>query len=124
MKQQKLAPQTKADDDKPPVVNQIEVHNEPDDGEDLAYLLWNLQMNNKETTKPHYETDECNCDKEGPDPQIHVILGGNGMASVFPVEIDSYATKCFFYDSGASHSCMSYGCFKSAFPTEVPKKKG
>ena len=67
-------------------------------------------MDNNETTKPHYDTDECNCDNEGPDPQTNVILSGNGMASEFPIEIDSYAAKCL-YDSGASHSCMSYRCF-------------
>ena len=46
MKNQRLAPQTKADDDKGPTVNKVEVHNEPDDDEDLVYLLWNLQMDN------------------------------------------------------------------------------
>ena len=116
-----MAPQTEVDDDKGPTVNKVEVHNEPDDDEDLAYLLWNLQMDNNETTKPHYDTDECNCDNEGPGPQINVILSGNGMASEFPIEIDSYAAKCL-YNSRASHSCMSYRCFKSAFPTEVPKR--
>ena len=122
MKKQKLTPQTKADDDKDVTVNKVEVHNEPDDDdEDLAYLLWNLQLDNKETTKPLYDTDECNCDNEGPDQKINAILSGNGMASEFPIEIDSYAAKCL-YDSGASHSCMSYRCFKSAFPLKSPKK--
>ena len=41
------------------------------------------------------------------------------MASGFPVNIGSYATKCLF-DSGASYSCMSYRCFKSAFPLIIP----
>ena len=65
---QKLAPQTKADDDKGPTVSKVEVHNEPDDDEDLAYLLWNLQMDNNSTTEPHYDTDGCNCDNEGSRP--------------------------------------------------------
>ena len=78
-------------------------------------------MDNSKTTEPHYDTEKHNCDNEGPDPQINVILSGNGMALEFPVEIDSYATKCL-YDSGASHSCMSYRCYKSAFPTDIPKK--
>ena len=43
------------------------------------------------------------------------------MASEFPVEIGAYATNCL-YDSGASHSCMSYQCFKTAFPTAVPNE--
>ena len=75
-KKQKLAPQTKADDDKGPPVNKIEVHHEADDDEDLAYLLWNLPMDNNETMEPHHDTDEWNCDNEGPDPQINVILSG------------------------------------------------
>ena len=54
MKKQKFAPQTKVDDDKGPNINKVEVHNEPGDDEDLVYLLWNLQMENNETTKPHY----------------------------------------------------------------------
>ena len=78
-------------------------------------------MDNKETTEPHYDTDECNCDNEAPDPQINVILSGNGMALEFPVKMDSYATKCL-YNSDTSHPCMSYRCFKSVFPAEVPKK--
>ena len=119
-KRQKLTPQTKVDNDKCSTVNMVEVHNEPDDDEDLAYSLWNLQMDNNETTESHYDTDECNCDNEGPEPQINVILSGYGMASEFSIEIDSYATKCH-YDSGARHSCMSYRYFKSAFSTEVPK---
>ena len=96
-------------DDKGPTVNKIEVHNETDDDEDLAYLLWNLQMDNNEMSKPHYDTDECNYDNEGPDPQINV-MSGNGMASEFPVEIDSYATKCLHY-SAASHTCKSCKVF-------------
>ena len=52
--------------------------------------------------------------------QINVILSNTGMASEFPVQMGNFTTKCLF-DSGASHSCMSYRCFKSAFLTEAPE---
>ena len=113
-KQQKNAPHTKTDDDKGPKVNKIEVHNEPDDDEE--YLLWNLHMANNEDT----ETEEHDSD-EVPSPQINVILTGNGMASKFSAKFGTYSTKCLF-DSGTSHSCVSYRCFKSAYPPEVPNK--
>ena len=41
------------------------------------------------------------------------------MASEFPVNIGSYVITCLF-DSGTSHSYMSYRCFKSAFPLTIP----
>ena len=74
-------------------------------------------MANNEDTEP----EEHNSDSEIPSPQINVILTGNGMASKFPTKFGTYSTKCLC-DSGASHSCVSYRCFKSAYPTEVPNK--
>ena len=112
-KQQKNAPHTKPDDDKGPKVNKIEVHNEPDDDEE--YLLWNLHMANNEDTEP----EEHDSDNEVPSPQINAILTGNGMASKFPAKFGTYSTICLF-DSGASHPCVSYRCFKSAYPSEIP----
>ena len=43
------------------------------------------------------------------------------MTSKFPAKFGTYSTKCLL-DSGASHSCVSYRCFKSAYLTEVPNK--
>ena len=114
-KQQINTPHTKTDDNKGPKVIKIEVHNELDDDEE--YLLWNLHVADNEDMKP----EEHNSDNEVPSPQINVILTGNGMASKFPAEFGTYSTKCLF-DSGTSHSCVSYRCFKSAYPTEVPDK--
>ena len=73
------------------------------------------------TNNEDMEPEEHNSDNEVPSPQINVILTGNGMASKFPAKFGTYSTKCLF-DSGASHSCVSYRCFKSAYPTEVPNK--
>ena len=114
-KQKKHAPHTKTDDDKGPKVNKIKVHNEPHDDEE--YLLWNLYMANNEDTEP----EEHDSNNEIPSPQINVILTGNGMASQFPAKFGTYSTKCLF-NSGASHSCVSYRCFKSAYPTKIPTK--
>ena len=108
-------PHTKTDDNKGPKVNKIEVHNEPDDDEE--YLLWNLYMANNEDTEP----EEHGSNNEIPSPQVNVILTGNGMATKFPAKFGTYSTKCLF-DSGTSHSGISYRCFKSAYPTEVPNK--
>ena len=74
-------------------------------------------MANNEDTEP----EEHDSDNEISSPQINVILTGNGMASKFPAKVGTYSTKCLF-NSGASHSCVSYRCFKSAYPTEVPNK--
>ena len=98
-----------------PKVNKIEVHNEPDDDEE--YLLWNLHMADDKDTEP----EEHNSDNEVPSPQINVTLTGNGMASKFPAKFGTYSTKCLF-DSGTSHSCVRYRCFKSPYPTEVSNK--
>ena len=106
-KQPKVAQQT--DNDKNPKVNKIEIHNEPEEDED--YLLWNLVTHNKDV-----EIAEHSSDNDILSPQVNVILSGTGMASEFLVEIGAYATNCL-YDSGASHSWMSYQCFKTAFPT-------
>ena len=111
--------QSETDKDIVPKVNEVEVHNEPDEDEELAYMLWNLQMEN-ETYDPHHDVECDNGAHADHTPQINVILSNTGMASEFPVQTGSFTTKCLF-DSGTSHSCMSYRCFKSAFPTEAPE---
>ena len=88
--------------------------NESEDIEDISYLLWNLQIENNENTVLSYSTNS-----EETNSQINVILSGNSMVSEFPPNIDGYATKCLF-GSGASHTCMSYRCFKSIFPLTIP----
>ena len=111
-KQPKEAQQT--DDDKNPKVNKIEIHNEPEEDED--YLLWNLMAHNEDV-----EIAEHGSDNDILSPQVNVILSGTRMTSEFPVETGAYATS-YLYDSGASHSCKSYQCFKTAFPTAVPNE--
>ena len=118
-KPNKQMQQSETDEEIVPKVNKVEVHNESDEDEELAYMLWNLQMEN-ETYDPHHDVECDNGAHANHTPQINVILSNTGMALEFPVQIDSFTTKCLF-DSGASHSCMSYRCFKSAFPTEAPE---
>ena len=53
-------------------VNKVEVHNEPDKDEKLAYMLWNLQMEN-ETYDPHHDVECDNGAHADHTPQINVI---------------------------------------------------
>ena len=49
---------------------------------------------------------------------INVVLSSNAtMASEFPVKVNDWSTT-HLLDTGASHSCMSYECFKMHFPRE------
>ena len=118
-KPNKQMQRSETDEEIVPKVNKVEVHNEPDEDEESTYMLWNLQMEN-ETSDLHHDVECDNGAHANHTPQINVILSNTGMASEFPVQIGSFTTKCLF-DSGASHSCMSYRCFKSAFPTEAPE---
>ena len=49
--------------------------------------------------------------------QINVVLSSDTtMATEFPLKVNDCSTTCLL-DTGVSHSCMSFECFKSAFHT-------
>ena len=54
--------------------------------------------------------------EENPTTHIYVVLSSDAtMASEFPVKVNDCSTTRLL-DTGTSHSCMSYECFKNAFP--------
>ena len=60
--------------------------------------------------------------EENPTTHINVFLSSDAtMASEFPVKVNDCSTTCLL-DTGASHSCMSYECFKMHFPRDNLKR--
>ena len=54
--------------------------------------------------------------EENPTAHINVVLSSDAtMASEFHVKVNDCSTT-FLLDTGTSHSCMSYECFKNVFP--------
>ena len=70
-------------------------------------FIWDLVKDEEELSSQQDIGDTTSC--------INVVLSSDAtMTSEFPVSVGDCMTTCLL-DTGASHSLMSYDCFKKAF---------
>ena len=95
-------------------VNKIELDTRDDMLDNLPSFMLDLLRDGDDEFSP--ENSDGIVMEENPTTHINVVLSSDAtMASDFPVKVNDCSTTCLL-DTGASHSCMSYECFKNAFP--------
>ena len=88
-------------------VNKIETDTNDDMYDTFPSFIWDLVKNKEELSSQQ--------DIEDTTSHINVVLSSDAtMVSEFPVSVGDCMTTCLL-DTGASHSLMSYDCFKQAF---------
>ena len=96
-----------------PKVNKIELDTRDDMLDNLPSFMLDLLRDGDDEFPP--ENSDGIAMEENSTTYINVVLSRNAtMASEFPVKVNDCSTTCLL-DTGASHACMSYECFKNAF---------